>query len=97
MHDLIWPQVTRLSEEAVLQQMYAYLLDEMATGTRPRHIAKAMLGWAHGKKGARQWRRYLSDPAQLARNDAAILLEAWQQLQQQINSTDDLEPPLSLP
>lgn len=62
--------------------MYDYLKVEIQQGTRPRQILKAMLGWAHGKKGARQWRRYLSEPAQMARLDAEVLLEAWQQLQQ---------------
>lgn len=97
MHDLIWPQVTRLSEEAVLQQMHDYLALELKAGTRPRQVTKAMLGWAHGKKGARQWRRYLSDPNQMARNDAVVLLEAWQQLQQQQSMiSSDPEPPLTL-
>ena len=82
MHDLIWPRITRLSEDDVLQYMYDYLKAELQQGTRPRQITKAMLGWAHGKQGARQWRRHLSDPEQMARNDASVLVEAWQQLQQ---------------
>lgn len=77
MHDVIWPQVTRLDEETVLARMYQYLAQELQAGTRPRQITKAMLGWAHGKPGARQWRRHLSDPAQMARADAKVLLEAW--------------------
>ena len=81
-HDLIWPHETRLSDKAVLECLYNYLKQEIQTGTRPRQITKALLGWAHGKPGARQWRRHLSDPAQMERLDAAVLLEAWQQLQQ---------------
>lgn len=98
MHDLIWPSVERLSEAEVVERMHQYLVAEIATGTRPRQIIKAMLGWAHGRKGARQWRRYLSDPEQMARNDAAVLLEAWQQLQHAASSNDgiDSEPPLTL-
>ena len=92
MHDVIWPEVVRLPEEKVLQRMHAYLEAELQEGTRPRQITKAMLGWAHGKKGARHWRRYLSDPKQMARLDAAVLLEAWQQLVQaqqgELNSAD---------
>lgn len=92
MHDVIWPDVLRLSEDEVLQRMHAYLEAELQAGTRPRQITKAMLGWAHGKKGARHWRRYLSDPKQMARLDAAVLLEAWQQLVQaqqgELNSAD---------
>ena len=89
MHDLIWPTVNRLTEDEVAQHMYEYLKAEIAVGTRPRQIIKAMLGWAHGKKGARQWRRYLSDPEQMARNDAQVLMEAWQQLQQAKSSSTD--------
>ena len=81
-HDQIWPEVTRLSDQEVVEAMYAYLTAEIQAGTRPRQITKALLGWAHGKQGARQWRRHLSDPAQMARQDATVLLEAWQQLQQ---------------
>lgn len=95
MHDAIWPRTPRLSEDAVLHAMHAYLQAELATGVRPRQITKAMLGWAHGKKGARQWRRHLSDPDQMARNDAAVLLEAWDQLLQAA-AVNDLEPPATL-
>lgn len=84
MHDYIWPRQKRLSEEEVLQAMYQYLKVELEKGTRPRQIIKAMLGWAHGKAGARQWRRYLSEPQQMERNDADVLLEAWQQLHQRM-------------
>lgn len=92
MHDRIWPAVTRLSEGAVLHAMHAYLQAELKTGTRPRQITKAMLGWAHGKKGARQWRRHLSDPDQMARHDAAVLLEAWELLQQAALISDSTPP-----
>lgn len=84
MHDYIWPEQQRLSEEEVLQAMHRYLKVELQQGTRPRQVIKAMLGWAHGKAGARQWRRYLSESQQMARNDADVLLEAWQQLHQQV-------------
>ena len=41
-----------------------------------RHVARHMLGLYHGHARARLWRRMLSDPAALARNDPALLLEA---------------------
>jgi tRNA-dihydrouridine synthase A len=41
-----------------------------------RHVARHMLGLYHGHPRARLWRRMLSDPAALARNDPALLLEA---------------------
>jgi tRNA-dihydrouridine synthase A len=41
-----------------------------------RHVARHMLGLYHGHPRARLWRRMLSDPARLARNDPRLLLEA---------------------
>ncbi len=41
-----------------------------------RHVARHMLGLYHGHPRARLWRRMLSDPARLSRNDPRLLLEA---------------------
>ncbi|MBV8030934.1 MAG: tRNA dihydrouridine(20/20a) synthase DusA [Betaproteobacteria bacterium] len=41
-----------------------------------RAVARHMLGLYHGTRRARLWRRMLSDPAQLRRNDPRLLLEA---------------------
>ena len=41
-----------------------------------RLVARHMLGLYHGHPRARRWRRMLSDPARLARNDPRLLLEA---------------------
>ncbi len=41
-----------------------------------RHVARHMLGLYHGHPRARLWRRMLSDPARLSRNDPHLLLEA---------------------
>lgn len=41
-----------------------------------RHVTRHMLGLYHGHPRARLWRRMLSDPARLAKNDPALLLEA---------------------
>lgn len=43
-----------------------------------RSVARHMLGLYHGTRRARLWRRMLSDPALLARNDPALLLEAME-------------------
>jgi tRNA-dihydrouridine synthase A len=43
-----------------------------------RHATRHMLGLYHGHRRARLWRRMLSDSAQLARNDPALLLEAME-------------------
>jgi tRNA-dihydrouridine synthase A len=41
-----------------------------------RHVTRHMLGLYHGHPRARLWRRMLSDPAFLGRNDPRILLDA---------------------
>jgi tRNA-dihydrouridine synthase A len=41
-----------------------------------RLVARHMLGLYHGHPRARLWRRMLSDPARLSRNDPRLLLEA---------------------
>jgi len=43
-----------------------------------RGVARHMLGLYHGHRRARLWRRMLSDPARLARNDPSLLLEAME-------------------
>jgi tRNA-dihydrouridine synthase A len=41
-----------------------------------RHVTRHMLGLYHGHPRARLWRRMLSDPAELKRNDADLLLRS---------------------
>ncbi len=71
----------RLPEPAqVVQSMVRYAAREVAKGVPLRMIARAMLGWMSGRKGARQWRRSLSDPKLLNQNDAGLLERAWAEL-----------------
>jgi len=60
----------------VAQAMAAYAARQVAAGVALRQITRHMLGLYHRAPRARLWRRMLSDPARLARNDAALLLEA---------------------
>jgi tRNA-dihydrouridine synthase A len=56
----------------VVRAMYEY-----AKGLESlRHVTRHMLGLYHGHRKARLWRRMLTDPARLKRNDAGLLLEA---------------------
>ena len=66
------------SREEVVERMTAYLRRETARGTAPRHIVRHMLGLYHGVRGARQWRRELSDAAVLERDAAEVLTRAAQ-------------------
>jgi tRNA-dihydrouridine synthase A len=64
------------SREHVVRAMYDYARQEIKYGTPLRSIARHMLGLYHGQPRARLWRQMLSDATRLARNDAALLLEA---------------------
>jgi len=57
------------SREAVVEAMSAYVKREFAQGVRPHSITRHMLGLYHGAKGARVWRRFLSENAPSARDD----------------------------
>jgi len=60
------------SRSEVVQCMYEY-----AKGVPLiRHVTRHMLGLYHATPRARLWRRMLSDPALLARNDPRLLLDA---------------------
>lgn len=80
-HRCLWPEHNLLSEQDIVAHMHRYAIEQMQVGQNLRLVLKSMMGWPHGKKGARQWRRTLSDPANYKTNSADILLQAWAELQ----------------
>lgn len=82
-HRQLWPDVPVLSDDQVIEHMQDYAAAQVQAGVPLRIVVKSLLGWPHGKKGARQWRRTLTDPALLAQNDAGLLAQAWQELKRQ--------------
>ncbi|HFB4803753.1 TPA: tRNA dihydrouridine(20/20a) synthase DusA, partial [Neisseria gonorrhoeae] len=50
-------------------------------GTILRHIVRHSLGLMHGLKGARTWRRMLSDATLLKDNDGGLIFEAWKEVE----------------
>jgi len=60
----------------VAQAMAAYAARQVAEGVALRHVTRHMLGLYHHAPRARLWRRMLSDPARLARDDPGLLLKA---------------------
>lgn len=80
MHAVLWPEVPLLAADEVFARMRSYCVTQLAQGVGLRRLLQPLLGWAHGLRGARQWRRYLTDHHELAREDIAVLDEAWQQL-----------------
>lgn len=64
------PPVTRIE---VVARMHDYLRDQMARGVAARHIVRHMLGLYLGCRGARLWRRMLSDAVVLNRDGPHLL------------------------
>jgi tRNA-dihydrouridine synthase A len=65
-----------ITRAGVARRMAEYAAREVQAGTPLRHVARHMLGLFHGHPRARLWRRMLSDPARLLRNDPVLLLDA---------------------
>jgi tRNA-dihydrouridine synthase A len=64
------------SRDEIVAQMLGYLRREVGRGTSPRHVVRHMLGLYLGMRGARQWRRLLSDAVALERHGADVLAHA---------------------
>jgi tRNA-dihydrouridine synthase A len=62
----------------VAERMHGYAARMVAAGVPLRAITRHLIGLYHGQPGARAWRRLLSDPARLAPNDPALILEAME-------------------
>ena len=66
------------SRSAIVDDMFAYATDQVASGTPLRAIVRHMLGLYHGQPNARVWRRMLSDASLLASGRPELLLDAMQ-------------------
>lgn len=58
-----------LTRVDVVEALVGYLERGASRGVELRHLARHVLGLYHGRPAARIWRRQLSDPKALARND----------------------------
>jgi|SRR5690625_543853 len=83
MHTALWPDVPLLDDQQVFEQIRAYCVKQLKQGVGLRRLLQPLLGWAHGMRGARQWRRFLTDHRVVARQEIAVLDEAWAQLNTQ--------------
>jgi tRNA-dihydrouridine synthase A len=64
------------SRAQVVERLGAYLAQQAARGVAPRLVLRHVLGLYLGQRGARTWRRMLSDPGFLAREGANALRAA---------------------
>ena len=66
------------TRDAVVLKMTEYLRQQTRAGVAPRHVVRHVLGLFQGMRGARQWRRTLSDADTLQRYGADVLLYAFE-------------------
>ena len=60
----------------VVEQMIPYIEKELQQGTRLHHITKHMMGIFHGFRGAKLWRKYLSEESIKKNFDPNIIKKA---------------------
>ncbi len=65
-----------VSRHAVIENMLPYIRQQLAEGQKLHAITRHMLGLFAGCRGARAWRRHLSEAAQVRDADESVLLEA---------------------
>jgi tRNA-dihydrouridine synthase A len=70
------PAAVAPSRAEIVQRMSGYLADVVARGGHARSVVRHMFGLYQGERGARRWRRLLSDEAFLRREGAHALVAA---------------------
>ena len=64
------------SRQEVVMALIPYIQQQMQQGERLHNITRHILGLFHGEKGARAWRRHLSDHANKPGADEQVVLRA---------------------
>lgn len=73
----IWPDIPVADDTQVCRLMSDYAEKAMSEGAPLRAVIKPMLGLMNGKKGAKQFRRLLSDVKRLNAGDIRLIEEAF--------------------
>lgn len=73
----LWPDSPVASNAQIAQAMSNYAEYAMQQGAPLRAVIKPMLGLMNGQKGARHFRRLLSDPKRLSEQDVGLIEEAF--------------------
>ena len=68
---------TRVADrESAVHVMSEYMTLQLEKGVPPKKISRHLLGLFHGLRGARQWRRFISENAHLDDRNDRLLLQA---------------------
>ena len=79
---MIYQQPAMLkTRHEVVSAMLPYIQQQLAAGVRLHSITRHMLGLFHGIKGARAWRRHLSEQGPRAGADENVVLQALELVQ----------------
>lgn len=73
-----------LTRRQVVEGLIGYLERGRGKGVTLRFLARHVLGLYHGQPGAKIWRRQLSDPAALDRNDPHWLMAVCEQVEAEV-------------
>ncbi|MDK6202076.1 tRNA dihydrouridine(20/20a) synthase DusA [Oligella urethralis] len=74
---LLWPDIDHPDTDSLIQSMYDYAVRQHAAGVPLRFVFKPLLGLFNGQKGAKLWRRTLSDASLLKKADPNLLLKTY--------------------
>ncbi|MCK5897574.1 MAG: tRNA dihydrouridine(20/20a) synthase DusA [Methylococcales bacterium] len=62
--------------QCIIEELIPYVDKQLTRGIRLHSVTRHILGLFHGQKGARNWRRYLSEEAVKKNANKTVLLEA---------------------
>ncbi len=65
-----------LSRQEVVMDLIPYIQKQLSLGIKLNNISRHILGLFHEQKGAKAWRRYISENAHKPRADERVILEA---------------------
>lgn len=88
---LLWPQLEHPSTDEVIEAVYNYAIKMLQEDVPLRFVFKPLLGLFNGQKGAKQWRRILSDSHELKKGDPALLLQTYESYKNQSKKLIDTE------
>jgi len=66
--------------ESVIAEIHRYAVNQVNRKVPLKAITRHLLGLFHGQKGARTWRRQLSNPDLLKRNNPDLIMHTYQEL-----------------
>ena len=68
------------SMDIIITKMHEYASSQISEGVQLKSITRHLLGLFHGREGARKWRRALSNPEFLKKNNPDLILGAFREI-----------------